>query len=256
MPSLPGITFSKSRQPGNSVVEQLARSVLQPSPPVYAGPNGEIIGDVPSIASQAPPSYTATDGSPNTVPQGQMLQMAQDQLNETGVAESDIAWAFSNLDIRASQDGFPPPESCLAHLKLLEAFFALKAEAAYTDGAFGLFDSRAPGSEESVAGNEQATRRRLEALAQIREKRWALFVARAVDRFEIWWTNLLTPMNKSFGKGAGVARLRTADLPSIDSWSYFVDDSKFAAKPNPWVSTRDTLPPLGKSPGCLRTTDD
>jgi hypothetical protein len=36
--------------------------------------------------------------------------------------------------------------------------------------------------------------KRDEALAKTREKRWSLYVARAVERFEAWWLKVLVPM--------------------------------------------------------------
>jgi hypothetical protein len=185
-----------------------------------------------------------------------MLSAAAGNGNGAAVAEPDIAWAFSNLKIKDSANGFPTPEATLGHLKLLEAFYALKDEVAYTDGAFGLFDCRAPGTEESVAGDQPATIRRLEALAQIREKRWALYVARAADRFESWWTKVLTVMDKAFcnslGPSLGVMRLRTSDLSNLTSWNKFVDEPALnnvakGRKPLKWVWTRDMLPPLGNT---------
>ncbi|KFY23177.1 hypothetical protein V493_06031 [Pseudogymnoascus sp. VKM F-4281 (FW-2241)] len=216
--------------------------------------NGQANGVRPNSAGQAPPIYTPTNDNPTNLTEAEMLSAAAGHGN---AAEPDIAWAFSNLKIKEGANGFPTPEQTLGHLKLLEAFYALKDEVAYTDGAFGLFDCRAPGTEESVAGDQPATIKRLEALAQIREKRWALYVARAADRFESWWTRVLMPMDKVFcnslGLSRGVSRLRTYDLSDITSWNKFVDDpelNKFVNhsatgwKPIRWVWTRDMLPPL------------
>lgn len=202
----------------------------------------------------APPIYSPENENPTNLTEAQMLNAAASG-NANGVAaaaaaEPDIAWAFSNLKIKDTGKGFPSPETTLAHLKLLEAFYALKDEVAYTDGAFGLFDSRAPGSEESVAGDQAATIKRLEALAQIREKRWALYVARAADRFETWWTYVLTPMDKAFCQSLGpvfsTTRLQTGSVSNIADWDFFVDNHLFGNKPPKWVWTRDMLPPLGK----------
>jgi hypothetical protein len=119
-----------------------------------------------------PPSYTVTDpASEPTI----------DEINAS----------FNNLRIDAMPKNFPDNDLAMAHLKLLEAFFTLKEDVGYTDGVFDLWDSRAPEDKEPDANDPGAKNARNEALSKIREKRWALFVVRAVDRFETWWTNVL-----------------------------------------------------------------
>jgi hypothetical protein len=212
--------------------------------------NGQANGGRPDSIAQAPPTYTPTNDNPTNLTEAQMMNVASGNVNGAAEAQPDIAWAFSNLEIKESNSGLPSPEATLVHLKLLEAFYALKDEVAYTDGAFGLFDCRAPGTEESVAGDQPATIKRLEALAQIREKRWALYVTRAADRFETWWTKVLTPMDQAYcqslGPALGVARLVTYDLSNLTAWNKFVDNPLFGNKLATWVWTRDMLPPLGK----------
>ncbi|OBT97940.1 hypothetical protein VE01_04050 [Pseudogymnoascus verrucosus] len=218
--------------------------------------NGQANGVRPGSVAQAPPTYTPTNGNPTNLTEAEMMNAAAENGNAAAGAQPDIAWAFSNLMIKESDNGFPTPEETLGHLKLLEAFYALKDEIAYTDGAFGLYDGRAPGTDESVAGDQPATIKRLEALAQIREKRWALYVARAADRFESWWTQVLTPMDKAFcnslGPSLGVSRLRVSDLTAA-LWVKFVDEPAFNKHPSDprkdwkrikWIWTRDMLPPL------------
>lgn len=114
-----------------------------------------------------------------------------------GPSLEEINASFSNLRIGDVPRPFPDADLCLAHLKLLEALFILKQEVGYTDGAFDIWDSRAPGTVESVANDERARHMRLEALSKIREKRWALYVARAVRRFEIWWMKVLCTYEQS-----------------------------------------------------------
>ncbi|KFY30091.1 hypothetical protein V494_08272, partial [Pseudogymnoascus sp. VKM F-4513 (FW-928)] len=209
--------------------------------------NGQANGTRPDSIDQALPTYTATNGNPTNLTEAEMLSAAAGNGYAAAGDQPDIAWAFSNLKIKESANGFPTAEETLGHLKLLEAFYALKDEVAYTDGAFGLYDCRAPGTEDSVAGDQPATIRRLEALAQIREKRWALYVTRAADRFESWWTKILTPMDKAFcnslGPSLGVSRLRTSDLSNLASWNKFVSNPALN-KSFKWVWTRDMLPPL------------
>lgn len=71
----------------------------------------------------------------------------------------------------------PTTDECIAHLKLLTALHHLREEISETDGLFGIQDSQA-----DFFGSHQPT-----AKVKIREKRWAVYVARAVDRFEKWW---------------------------------------------------------------------
>ncbi|OBT83164.1 hypothetical protein VE02_08248 [Pseudogymnoascus sp. 03VT05] len=239
-----------------TLLKRDSRTVASGQPAGTNVQNGHANGGRPDSVAQAPPTYTPTNSNPTNLTEAEMMNAAAENGNAAAGAQPDIAWAFSNLTIKENDNSFPTPEETLGHLKLLEAFYALKDEVAYTDGAFGLYDCRAPGTDESVAGDQPATIKRLEALAQIREKRWALYVARATDRFESWWTKVLTPMDKAFcnslGPSLGVSRLRVSDITSV-GWVKFVDEPSFTKSPNDptkgwkhlkWVWTRDMLPPL------------
>jgi hypothetical protein len=113
---------------------------------------------------EAPPSY-----APN------------DPITEPSAAEMNAA--FANLSLPDYPPGFPSPDHCLAHLKLLSAFKNLKEDVGYTDGLFNLWDAKC-----------ELVESRDEALAKMREKRWALYIARAVERFEAWWLQVLCTM--------------------------------------------------------------
>jgi hypothetical protein len=203
-----GQRFSLTAKPGSgaSVTDEKSS---QPQPPTIAE-TGE---------TQAPPSYTAVDDQPAPPP---------------GPTPEELNAAFANLRIEAfPNSNFPTVDVALAHLKLLEAFYSLKDEVAYTDGLFGLYDNRAPGTEESVAGNDAAGRKRLETLAQIREKRWALYVARAVDRFEVWWIRVLCAREQ------GRQPLRQSQMTGVAFKNFPLDGIA-------QVWTAEMLPPLGK----------
>jgi hypothetical protein len=99
----------------------------------------------------------------------------------------------------------PEPNICLAHLRLLFAFEALKEDIGYHDGLFGIWDSRADGKirvrengdvEELPTEGEYTPdlEDKKKALSKLREKRWSLFVARAVDRYQDWWNSLFKSM--------------------------------------------------------------
>lgn len=112
----------------------------------------------------------------------------------------DATEAFNNLSISEHiSDGKLDPDVCIAHLKLLHALHAMKEDVGYTDGLFDLYDSRATNGVDiaHLVNTYVDHPRELEetekikfALSKIREKRWALFVARAVDRYEAWWKSL------------------------------------------------------------------
>lgn len=74
-------------------------------------------------------------------------------------------------------------EQCIAHLKLLSAFAELRVTVSNTDGLFGIHNSQA---DKFVDEKSKSI-----ALARIREKRWAIYTSRAVDRYTTWW--LKTP---------------------------------------------------------------
>ena len=160
----------------------------------------------PRQTKEAPPSYAPTD----PVPQERVAELNS---------------AFVSLNLSPQNPDFPEADQCLAHLKLLSAFYALKEDVGYTDNLFGLSDSKC----EMFEGQQRS-----EALAKTREKRWALFVARAKERFEEWWVNVLCPRE-------GGRRLMGREILLTNS--NFIS---FTQKGQPQVWTVDMLPPLGK----------
>lgn len=125
-------------------------------------------------------------------------------------------------------DPGPPTKStvskdqCIAHLKLLAAFADLRDAVASDDGLFGIYDAQA---DRFVSQQD-----RFRALARIREKRWAVYIARAVDRFTSWWS-ICVP---TYG-----------DPPTLLD----LTDPKYLDITSPAdriVWTRDNMPPLGK----------
>ncbi|KAI9838829.1 MAG: hypothetical protein M1819_004035 [Sarea resinae] len=105
---------------------------------------------------------------------------SQDNTNAANTVDLiDLTANLQNLDLRSASEK-PTVPQCIAHLKLLESFYQLRDEVGRTDGLFGLSDSLA-------AAVTEDEREREAALAKIAEKRWAVYVARAADRFERWW---------------------------------------------------------------------
>ena len=117
----------------------------------------------------APPVYTLGNLPPETI--------------------RELNAAFSSLDLDTTSITVTP-DMCLAHLKLLNALQNLKEDIGYTDGLWQIYDSRAlaPNARVSGTGHEKPAR----LLAMVREKRWALYLARAVDRYEAWWATFAT----------------------------------------------------------------
>ncbi|QIW99532.1 hypothetical protein AMS68_005050 [Peltaster fructicola] len=99
---------------------------------------------------------------------------------EEASSAPDITAGFSNLRIRLDKlEGIPELPECVAHLKLLECFYRLQQKIGSTDGLYGIHDSAVLSiglPDDSIA----------ELLSKLAEKRWAVYVARAVDRFESW----------------------------------------------------------------------
>lgn len=141
----------------------------------------------------------------------------------TGDVGADITAAFSNLSLDPGPTD-PTVEKCLAHLKLLHAFQSMKEDVGYTDGLWDIWDSRAesggdididdvqeplrPGTTEPISGEHKRSHEddKKIRLSKIREKRWALFLARAVDRYEAWWatfTGRVMLREKDMVEGSG-----------------------------------------------------
>lgn len=106
-----------------------------------------------------PPSYNAEDDTPPDITAGFVhLELSQSSLN------GDI----------------PSSDSCTAHLKLLECFYRLRQKIGSSDGLFGIHN----GVLAAMNNGEDPKDGKLMAL--LAEKRWAIYVTKAVDRFEAW----------------------------------------------------------------------
>lgn len=69
-------------------------------------------------------------------------------------------------------------KECASHLKLLAVIGRLRHDISTSDGLFRIYDREA---------YEFSGEKRNLARARIREKRWAVYVTKAVDRFMAWW---------------------------------------------------------------------
>ncbi|KAF7587627.1 hypothetical protein BBP40_006991, partial [Aspergillus hancockii] len=68
-------------------------------------------------------------------------------------------------------------DQCIAHLKFLAALADLRDSVTNIDGLFNIKDP-----DPAVFGDDMN-----EAFARVKEKRWAVYTARAVDRYSTWW---------------------------------------------------------------------
>jgi hypothetical protein len=160
-------------------------------------------------SKEAPPSYAVTDP----------VQPID------GPTAEQLSAAFSSLRLSDLPPAFPTTDHCLAHLKLLSAFHALKEDVGYTDGLFNLWDAKC-----------ELLDNRDEALAKMREKRWVLYIARAVERFEDWWLKDLCNRENS-------KRLECKEM--MANVLKFTDFTK-RGRALHW--TVSMLPPLGMGP--------
>ncbi|RWA13914.1 hypothetical protein EKO27_g1179 [Xylaria grammica] len=132
----------------------------------------ETSADTGQSNADAPPSYNAP---PTTT-------LSPEDINQLNLAFSSLEVPLVAKTVTA--------ETCLAHLKLLFAFQTLKEAVGYTDGLWQIYDSRVfpAGKGTSISQDtaklDDTTK---ENLSLLREKRWALYVARAAERYEAWW---------------------------------------------------------------------
>ena len=127
-----------------------------------------------------------------------------------------------SFNVSDAPPAFPNADYCLAHLQLLSVFHALKEDVGYNDGLFNLWDIRWENAEN-----------REETLVRMREKRWALYVARAVERFEDWWLQVLVSREPS-------KRLEAKEMISTN-----LEFRQWTRKGRVRQWTRAMLPPIG-----------
>lgn len=139
----------------------------------------------------------------------------------------DINAGLATLDLNAKKAR--PISDLSAHLKLLESFHQLREDIALHDGLFGIWDSFVPST--------RSEREQAEILLKIREKRWAIYVAKAASRFQTWWQASVEP---------GMGMLSTADLLIDYSIHLYVEEG------DQLHFSKENLPPLGMYPAPRR----
>ncbi|KAK1973966.1 hypothetical protein LZ30DRAFT_741943 [Colletotrichum cereale] len=207
--------FKRSKAKEKEAEEEKANAERPATPP----PTYEAAQEEPPPFGDQPPPFEANGG-----PAGKRPHTEADVANITA--------AFGSLRLGTQRD--PDVDSCLAHLKLLYAIQTLKDEVGYTNGLWDLWDIRAgplPGSgAEEKGGSSKDSEDHAKVLAMLREKRWAVYLARAVDRYETWW--------KTLSEG----RLREAEMRNVDKASEKYSKFPEGSDDYPW--SVDNLPPL------------
>jgi len=172
-----------------------------------------------SDADSPPPSYDALSNAPALSPED------IDQLNS----------GFSSLSLPSVAHEVNP-DTCLAHLKLLFAFHNLQETIGYTNGLWDIHIG--PQSDSMVLQDiRDVNDETKQLLIVLREKRWAIYVAKAVDRYEAWWN--------SFAKSP----LTETDMceDSVKYGAFTSDNHVDTAQPF-WNDSM--LPPLGEWTSC------
>ena len=137
----------------------------------------------------------------------------------------DLSALFSYLDLNPSSHRVSKPTAneCLVHLKLLTVFHRLRTDVATTDGLFDIHDDIV--ASMSSAGG---VKKHSDLLLTVREKRWVVYVVKAVQRFERYWALLnRKPMLKQ--SNIGIDALNATVEKKLRDFGWSVD----------------TLPPLG-----------
>lgn len=140
-------------------------------------------------------------------------------------SERDVTAGLANLNLPSIDS--PTVDQCTAHLKLLEAFHALRQAVSKTDGLFGIHDSLVWNSEKKSE----------EEVLKVYEKRWAIYVARAAGRFESWWSACVPSSYKGQPKGL----LVQDDFLGNEGVKF----SNYPSGGVPIEFTAENLPPLG-----------
>nr|POE65285.1 glycine-rich domain-containing protein 2 [Quercus suber] len=123
--------------------------------------------------------------SPEPPPAGYELP---DYDHEHALPPPDITAGFNNLTLGSStKDDVPTPDECVAHLKLLECFYRLKQKIGSSDGLFGIRNELAHDYAQDANRQDKTP----ELLSKLAEKRWAIYVTRAVDRFATWSASII-----------------------------------------------------------------
>ncbi|KAF2009252.1 hypothetical protein BU24DRAFT_401985 [Aaosphaeria arxii CBS 175.79] len=177
---------------------------------------------------EQPPPYTVDSSANSGGPSSSTSN------GDNGPTESQRAPVLENLDFEPSPLELPTAGQCIAHLKLLHAFAGLRKEIGNQEGIYGIQTGGKAGqegesssssdnhqqqpagiheqesagpqttNEDAIPTNDVSNDQALEE--RLREKRWTVFVTKAVNRFEKWWAALESPA------GQPLSDLRTVNF--------------------------------------------
>ena len=164
------------------------------------------------VAADAPPAYEQTGSSFN-------------QASRLGNAD------ISELHVRSR---LPNTSQGICHLKLLFAFSKLKEHITNLDGLFDIFNLP---DDQPADDFEDLKHSRALLRIRIREKRWAVYVARAAYRFERWWS-AMRAQNQA-------EQLKFEDMRGHNS--KYVESVKKDVKDSVGSWMNGMMPPLGES---------
>ncbi|TID21286.1 hypothetical protein E2P81_ATG04572 [Venturia nashicola] len=152
-------------------------------------------------------------------------------------APEDLSARLASLDLSSVvKNGVNiSADQCTAHLKLLEAFNQLREDIGQTQGLFGIKDPKFD-SPETTDPYHHAQSPQALAKLRIAEKRWSVYVARAVDRFERWY-NACVPATMG---GAPCDRLTGNQLLTKKG----LDKVAYHGLPIKQLTLPDQVPPL------------
>lgn len=149
-------------------------------------------------------------------------------------APPDLTAGFANLNVssisskNAGHNAPQPPQpgTTIAHLKVLECFYRLRQKIGSSDGLFGLQND----ALQTVTSMDEKGDAKL--LAMIAEKRWQVYLTRAVDRFERWRDEI----------APATQYIRVEDLHRDGRIGEQVGSG---SSPEPATFTKDNMPPVG-----------
>ena len=118
-------------------------------------------------------------------PPGYAAQPPPDYNEDNQIDPPDITAGFNNLSLNSANSDTPQVDQCIAHLKVLECFYRLRQKIGSTDGLFGIENNFA--LDKGLSSEDKTP----EVLAKFAEKRWAVYVSRAVERFEKWSATII-----------------------------------------------------------------
>ncbi|KAB8664805.1 hypothetical protein FH972_026232 [Carpinus fangiana] len=131
---------------------------------------------------------TAQDASEKASPPPSYAENGQhEEQTLSGLKELNISLNPKEL---AASDSKLHSDHVIAHLKLLHAIQDLRNDISNQEGLWGLSDSFLPAPEAPGIPVTPAAQKIEVVRKRIQEKRWAVFVSRASERFNRWWAAL------------------------------------------------------------------